>query len=59
MDFTFFPVNGGTFNTLKAFRSIMEELKNYESLNIIWTKNYSRCEIPGAIRTERYKYIFF
>lgn len=46
-------VNGGTFNTLKAFRSIMEELKNYESLNIIWTKNYSRCEIPGAIRTER------
>ena len=50
--------NDGTFNTLKAFRSIMEELKNYESLNIIWTKNYHRYEVPDEIRTKRYELVY-
>ncbi|CAB4030764.1 2 -5 -oligoadenylate synthase 3-like [Paramuricea clavata] len=44
--------NDGTFNTLKAFHSVMEELKNWKSLKIIWTKNYPRCEVPDDIRTK-------
>ena len=29
------------FNTLKAFRGVMEALRGYESLNAVWRKYYS------------------
>ena len=44
----------GSFDILKAFHSIMEALKNYRSLNIIWQTNYNAGEIPENIRTNRY-----
>ncbi|XP_028412290.1 2'-5'-oligoadenylate synthase 1A-like [Dendronephthya gigantea] len=43
----------GTFNTLKAFHGIMEALKDYQSLNIFWTENYSAKDIPSQILRQR------
>ena len=42
-----------TFNTLKAFHGIMEALKDYRSLNIFWTENYSASDIPREIWCQR------
>ncbi len=47
----------GTFNTLKAFHGVMEALKDYKTLNVIWTKNYHRYIIPDDIRTKRYDFL--
>ncbi|XP_028407355.1 2'-5'-oligoadenylate synthase 1A-like [Dendronephthya gigantea] len=43
----------GTFNTLKAFHGVMEALKEYRSLNVTWTTNYSTSQIPSEIRRQR------
>jgi acid phosphatase class B len=45
----------GTYDTLKAFHSVMEALENYRSLNVIWTKHYSRYDLPTQIQQERYE----
>jgi 2'-5'-oligoadenylate synthetase/2'-5'-oligoadenylate synthase-like protein len=42
-----------TFDTLKAFHGVMEALKKYKDLNVIWTKNYSSDDIPENIRSKR------
>ena len=44
-----------SFDTLKGFHGVMEALKNYESLNIIWEKNYYAENIPKS--TRRYRYL--
>ena len=46
----------GTFDTLKAFCSVMKALDDYSSLQAVWTKNYPRYEISDDIRHQRYKY---
>ena len=51
--------NNGWFSscdTLTGFHGVMEALKNYESLNVIWEKNYYAGEIPEHIRGHRYIY---
>ncbi|XP_028412303.1 2'-5'-oligoadenylate synthase 3-like isoform X2 [Dendronephthya gigantea] len=43
----------GKFDTLKAFHGVMEALMDYESLNVIWTENYSENDIPSEIKDQR------
>lgn len=45
------------FNTLKAFHGVMEALVDYQSLNVFWTKNYSKSDIPSGILDQRCDHI--
>ena len=45
----------GRFNTLKAFHCVMEALKNYHDLKVVWAENYSENMIPSDMKDERYK----
>jgi hypothetical protein len=44
----------GKFNTLKAFHSVMEALRKYNSLYVFWEENYTEEMIPLDVRDERY-----
>jgi hypothetical protein len=43
----------GRFNTLKALHGVMTALVNYESLYVIWQKNYDDEVVPLDIRGKR------
>ena len=45
----------GRFDTLKAFRGVMEALKGYRSLNAVWETNYSQAMIPNQVKRDRYR----
>ena len=42
----------GTFDTLKAFRGVMKALQDYESLNVVWKKNYTK-DTPFHVKRDR------